>query len=579
MSGRQHIEALLDIGRPADAKRLVEEALAADPEDTSLRILLLRCLIAMDDMETALSLVDTLGAENPDWDWLYRMRAVVLIGLDKPIAATKAARRAVALDPEDAWNHYQLAVALNSAASRQSPGSEAGEKKKDAARKAAEHAVALEPQEPALHRLIGYLHSEPEHREIRERAWRKALELDPEDTAAMTELAGDEAVRSLRSSGLDKLGQALRIDPQGAPHARQIVADAFKRALMVPLLLTVPSEIATIVLALGWVPETWWSRAVPIGFAAASLMLLAEALLRVRSSLRAMVMGTLKLTGWLVAWVVVAGLLPILWLVTRHLIVMVCLVLVLIPGACLAAVLSWTWVKWVFTLGWRTASSEPAPAWDVYLDNQLGSAGGATSQTRNQKSQNRNQKSGRKKSGNWLVYATVVFVLSRVVSCIAHSGDDPSPRPHSSYDAAHFSARDFRVGECVKTVGGYLWSPITVTDCADPRAIFRVASLSARVCPNADYHPYQPVAVEVSTICLAKNLGQGLCYSWPGYRSDPTAQVAAKTASCTDPRVHLKVEKRVDGEASPLVCAPGQSAETFPIPAPGVAYCLSDPNP
>ncbi|MUM16385.1 tetratricopeptide repeat protein [Mycobacterium sp. CBMA271] len=560
---------MLDIGRPADAKRLAEEALAATPESAVLRILLVRCLIAVDEERAALPMVDQLVTESPEWDYLHRLRSVVLIGVDQPVRATKAARRAVALDSGDGWNHYQLAAALNVAAIALPRGSEANEKKKREAREAARRAVALRPEEPAFHRMIGFLHSEPEHREIRERAWRTALELDPEDTTAMTALAGDQAMRSLRSSGLDKMRHALRLDPQRAPNVRQVVAAAFNRALLFPLLLTVPSGIATILLALHAVPDTWWSRAVPIGFSAASFALLAEALLRVRSSLRAMFAKAVKLARRLVGWILVAGSLPILWLATRHPIAMVCLVLVLIPGVWVAAVVAWAGVTWVFRLGQSTVADKPAPRWDAYLDNQL------SSPTREQ--QTPEQK--RRRSWRWMVFVGG-FVLVRIVAYIVTgTHDNLPPRTSSSHGSTNVHAALFQVGQCVKTFDDRVWMPILVTDCADPHAVFRVASSSAFACPNVAYRSYVTGGAALSPICLAKNLREGMCYLWPGYGSHPVADAPAKMASCTDPRVHLKVEKRVDGHGPPLICPPGQSMEAFPTPAPGVAYCLSDPHP
>lgn len=572
MTAYQHAEILLDIGRPADARRLVEEALATDPDDTPLRILFVRCLIAMEEERAALPVVDRLVADNPEWDYPYRLRAIVLVGLGQPVNATKAARRATALNSEDAWNHFQLAVALNAAASRELSGSEANEKRKRAAREAAERAAALRPEEPVFHRMIGFLHHGPEHRDIRERAWRKALELDPEDTVAMTQLAGDEALRSLRSSGLHKMRQALHIDPQRAPSVRPVVAVAFRRALLFPLLLTVPSGMATVLLALHAFPDNWWSRALPVGFSAASLALLADALLRVRSSLRAMFARTVKPARWFVGWILAASLLPILWLVTRHPAAMVCLLLVLIPGLTVVATVTWIGVKWVFRLGQGTASDKPTPSWGVYLDNQLGSMG---DEARNSQTPERR----RGKARVWMIFVAG-FVLVRVVSCIAtNTHDDPLPRTGNSYASTDVYVGQFKVGDCVRATGDRVWAPITVTDCADPRAIFRVATLSSLVCPNGAYQSHLEGGSALSTVCLAKNLREGGCYLWPGYGSPPAVALSAKMVPCTDPRAHLKVEKRVDGQGPPLICQSGQSAEIYPAPAPGVAYCISDPHP
>lgn len=562
---------LLDIGRAADAKRYVEEALAADPDNTALRILLVRCLIAADQERVALPVVDRLVAESPEWDYLYRLRAIVLTGLGKSAEATRAARRAVALGAEDAWNYYQLAVVLNNAAGRALSGSETKAKKQEAARKAAERAVALQPEEPAFHRIIGFLYTEPEYRDIRERAWRKTLELDPEDTTAMTELARDEAMRSLRSSGLRTMRRALQIDPQRAPNVRLVVATALHRALLLPLVLTVPSGSTTIILAVDWLPETWWSRALPVGFSAASLLLLTEALLRVRSSLRAMFARTVKLVGWFVGWIVVASALPILWLVTRHPAVMVGVALVLIPGVGLVAGLAWIGIKWVLKLCQGSLSDKPGPRWDAYLDNQLGSMGNPP-----RKSQTPQQRKIR--SRIWMIFI-VGFVLVRAVACVASGAHhNPLPATNNSHVSAGDYARQLQIGRCAQATGDRVWSPITITDCADPRAVFRVATLSTPTCPNAAYYQYLSGGSAFSTPCLAKNLQEAMCYQWPGYGSGRTLDLSAKNVPCGDPRAHLKVEKRVDGQG-PLVCPPSQTMETFPVPAPGVAYCLSDPNP
>lgn len=340
---------LLDIGRAADAKRYVEEALAADPDNTALRILLVRCLIAADQERVALPVVDRLVAESPEWDYLYRLRAIVLTGLGKSAEATRAARRAVALGAEDAWNYYQLAVVLNNAAGRALSGSETKAKKQEAARKAAERAVALQPED------------------------------------------------------------------------------------------------------------------------------------------------------------------------------------------------------------------------------QLGSMGNPP-----RKSQTPQQRKIR--SRIWMIFI-VGFVLVRAVACVASGAHhNPLPATNNSHVSAGDYARQLQIGRCAQATGDRVWSPITITDCADPRAVFRVATLSTPTCPNAAYYQYLSGGSAFSTPCLAKNLREAMCYQWPGYGSGRTLDLSAKNVPCGDPRAHLKVEKRVDGQG-PLVCPPSQTMETFPVPAPGVAYCLSDPNP
>lgn len=60
--------------------------------------------------------------------------------------------------------------------------------------------------------------------------------------------------------------RALQIDPQRAPNVRLVVATALHRALLLPLVLTVPSGSTTIILAVDWLPETWWSRFRPSDF-------------------------------------------------------------------------------------------------------------------------------------------------------------------------------------------------------------------------------------------------------------------------------------------------------------------------
>lgn len=153
--------------------------------------------------------------------------------------------------------------------------------------------------------------------------------------------------------------------------------------------------------------------------------------------------------------------------------------------------------------------------------------------TRLRKSQTPQQRKIR--SRIWMIFI-VGFVLVRAVACVASGAHhNPLPATNNSHVSAGDYARQLQIGRCAQATGDRVWSPITITDCADPRAVFRVATLSTPTCPNAAYYQYLSGGSAFSTPCLAKNLREAMCYQWPGYGSGRTLDLSAKNVPCGDP--------------------------------------------
>jgi tetratricopeptide (TPR) repeat protein len=169
-------EALLDIGRDADAIPLLQRAIAADPEDATPRCLLGAALLGIDQPAEALQAAEGALALNADDEWPHRVRCMALLELGRKAEALSAAKEAVRLDAANPVGLFALFEAQLVSRSIAAP------------RETAQRLVALAPDWPPAHRALGAI-------AVRRRRWleaeahyRKALELDPTDTFTLNNL-------------------------------------------------------------------------------------------------------------------------------------------------------------------------------------------------------------------------------------------------------------------------------------------------------------------------------------------------------------------------------------------------------
>ena len=113
----------------------------------------------------ALAVAERALALDPTRDETYRLGCALLIDLGRTTDALNAARHAVRIDPEFAWNHYLLVQAL------------VANNDMDAAAESAERVRALDPQSPLGWDAIGFVASAPKTGRRRRR--RTAARCDP----------------------------------------------------------------------------------------------------------------------------------------------------------------------------------------------------------------------------------------------------------------------------------------------------------------------------------------------------------------------------------------------------------------
>ncbi|MEP6797238.1 MAG: tetratricopeptide repeat protein, partial [Lapillicoccus sp.] len=174
----------------------------------------------------AAALARQASAADPDDDRALRLQASALLQLGQARPAAELAYRAVQLAPHAYITHLLYARCLS-----EIPGAQ------QQAWDEAMTTVALAPQEPSTHVLVADLAYPPENAvnarglDIAEEALRRALELDPQNSTAMNNLARVRLRRSKRLGAMSGFSDALTADPQNevALHNIGVVLGGFLR--------------------------------------------------------------------------------------------------------------------------------------------------------------------------------------------------------------------------------------------------------------------------------------------------------------------------------------------------------------
>lgn len=200
----ERAKGLVGAGRFDQARPMLREALARDPDDGGLWCLLALCLIRLDEPDEAIEAAARAAALEPFEEWPHRLASIALVGKKRYEQATVAAREAVRRAPDLWQTHAQLALALHEVKRPQ---------ELDEAWYAASHATALAPQEAETHFVMGVVAQERGHAHVAERAYRQALALDPSNAGAMNNLALLELRRGRVSKAAEGFTSSIRADP------------------------------------------------------------------------------------------------------------------------------------------------------------------------------------------------------------------------------------------------------------------------------------------------------------------------------------------------------------------------------
>ncbi|MFG2053702.1 tetratricopeptide repeat protein [Micromonospora sp. NPDC048930] len=205
IAAQERANALLQVGRYAEAARVLREALAGQPEHVGLLVLLARCLRMLGQLAEAMRLVDrAIGLSRAPQHPLAE-KARILLDAGHPGFAAAAAQQALELAPRSWECHALLAQALLGMGNPN---------RVLAARRHADTALDIAPDNPELHVLDARVHARMGRLRAARAACGRALAVDPAFEPALRELARLAAGQDRTSAAARGFGDALAANPR-----------------------------------------------------------------------------------------------------------------------------------------------------------------------------------------------------------------------------------------------------------------------------------------------------------------------------------------------------------------------------
>lgn len=196
-------QALADTNRPAEALRVLADIIAAEPGFAPAHLLAARCLLNMDEPGSSLTAANRAAAADPTSVSPQLARSRAYLRLKDFHGAMSAAREALNLAPNSAYAHICMATALaNLGQTKQAFGH-------------ADEAVKLLPDTSACHVTRSFVAIKARKWRECEASARRALELDPQDPAAMNNLGVALRHHFRPLSAVQTFAQAARANPTG----------------------------------------------------------------------------------------------------------------------------------------------------------------------------------------------------------------------------------------------------------------------------------------------------------------------------------------------------------------------------
>jgi tetratricopeptide (TPR) repeat protein len=194
-------EALIDLGRHAEAVEAFRAAVAAEPESLEPYWRLAAALVSVDPRE-ALGVAETAVRLGPEEAPSHTVLAAALHALGRYREAVEAAEEAVRLEPEAAFVHEILADV------RLARGDRAG------AREAALTARDLDPDTVGPHQSLGDIALDGRKFAAAEQHYRAALAIDPEHIEVLNNLGVTLQAQKRDDEAREVLERAVRLDPR-----------------------------------------------------------------------------------------------------------------------------------------------------------------------------------------------------------------------------------------------------------------------------------------------------------------------------------------------------------------------------
>lgn len=231
---------LIELGRYPEAEEIARVTIANNPADTDGARLLAQALDGQDRLPEAEETLRLGLLHAPDSEELLVALASVLSQLNRHEEARQAALRAVHLDPQWWATHYSYAhVALG------------GRRPlvRDAVA-AAQRAVELAPNSAMTHNLLGTAWDAFNRPDQARESYQRALAIDPQDTAAMSNLAQlDSGMFRLKKAARGAAAAAM-LDPQSA-YTREGVQVIAARLAWRATLIMIPAALLLLFMVKG----------------------------------------------------------------------------------------------------------------------------------------------------------------------------------------------------------------------------------------------------------------------------------------------------------------------------------------
>ena len=179
---RANARTLIDVGRPAEALRILFESLAAEPDDAAALRLVGQAYIALDlspkTSVDAIAAVRSSLAVDPENAHAFRILAIAHSRLKQHPQAREAALAAVRVEPNQ-WQSYAALAEADAAARNVTKETE----------NAVSAALSIAPGNPEVHFVAGRVAAAQGNARLAAQHYQQALSINPDHTGARNNLA------------------------------------------------------------------------------------------------------------------------------------------------------------------------------------------------------------------------------------------------------------------------------------------------------------------------------------------------------------------------------------------------------
>ena len=192
---------LLNSGRPDEALRVLDGALAEDPSNAAAHGLMALCLLDMNEAPRALESAERASGEAPEWAFPRYVHANVLLRMGKAKNALLSAQDAVSLDPEDP-DYHALVASCYVGMSRWREGLES-----------AECGLELDPEDDRCTNIRALCLRQLGDVDEAESALRVSLAHDPDNAWTFQNLGFAALQAGRHEEAIGHFRESLRLDP------------------------------------------------------------------------------------------------------------------------------------------------------------------------------------------------------------------------------------------------------------------------------------------------------------------------------------------------------------------------------